>query len=446
MKPLVAIVGRPNVGKSTFFNRMVGKRISIVEDTPGVTRDRIYADTDWLGRAFTLVDTGGLELFSQDVLYRYMREQVQIATDAADVILFFMDGQQELTSEDYEVADYLRRSHKPVLLVVNKVDTPKMEEKVKYDFYALGMGEPYVVSAAQGLGLGDLLDAIVAELPLQEGGEEEETDAIRIAIVGKPNAGKSSLINALLQEQRVIVSDIPGTTRDAIDTPFEQDGQKYTLIDTAGMRRKSKIAQDSLERYSVLRSLTAIRRSDVCVLMIDGNDGVSEQDAKIAGYIAEEGKPVVILVNKWDLVDKDEVSTRKMEQAVYDTLSFMTYAPIVTVSCKSGQRLSRVLPLVQDVYAKCRFRVSTGILNDVLNDAIAAFEPPADKGRRLKIYYATQAREIPPTFVLFVNEPQLMHYSYLRYLENHLRKTFELTGTPIRMVCRGRGNKEDGDK
>ncbi len=443
MKPLVAIVGRPNVGKSTFFNRIVGRRIAIVEDTPGVTRDRIYADSEWLGRPFTLIDTGGLELFSTDVLYSHMREQATLAAETADVILFFLDGQQGLTAEDYDVADYLRRCAKPTLVVVNKLDSAAQAD-TRYDYYALGMGEPYAVSSVQGLGLGDLLDAVIAEFPpAQE--EEGAAEAVQIAIVGRPNAGKSSLVNAILREDRVIVSDIAGTTRDAIDTPFtDAEGNDYVLIDTAGMRRKSKIEQDSLERYSVLRALTAVRRCDVCFLMIDADAGVAEQDAKIAGYIHEEGKPVIIVVNKWDLVEKDTGTMAAYERKVRDTLSFMSYAPILFISCKSGQRLGRLLPLAREVVENTRRRISTGVLNDVLRDATTAFQAPSvASGRRLKIYYATQAKELPPTFVLFVNDAALMHYSYERYLENHLRKSFDFTGTPIRLVCRSRQEKEE---
>jgi GTP-binding protein len=442
IKPIVAIVGRPNVGKSTLFNRLVGRRISIVEDTPGVTRDRIYADVRWLDHAFTLIDTGGLELFSEDSLYTHMRQQAQLAAESADVILFLLDGQQGLTAEDYDVADYLRRCKKPLVLGVNKVDNSRMDEQVKYDYYCLGLGEPHTISAVQGLGLGDMLDELVSYFPQGEEPEAVDGEAIQIAVVGKPNAGKSSLVNAILREDRVIVSNIPGTTRDAIDTPFEQGGRRYNLIDTAGMRKKGKIELDTLERYSVIRSLAAVRRADVCLMMIDGDQGVTEQDAKIAGFIDAEGKPAVVLVNKWDLVEKDDKTTERFTQRIYETLSFMTYAPVLFVSCKTGQRLNRVLPLVEEVYAKSRFRTTTGVLNDVINDAVAAMSPPSDKGRPVKIYYATQAKEVPPTFVLFMNYPDGMHYSYRRYLENHLRKTFDLKGTPIRLILRGRDEED----
>lgn len=442
IKPIVAIVGRPNVGKSTLFNRLVGRRISIVENTPGVTRDRIYADVRWLDHAFTLIDTGGLELFSEDSLYTHMRQQAQLAAESADVILFLLDGQQGLTAEDYDVADYLRRCKKPLVLGVNKVDNSRMDEQVKYDYYCLGLGEPHTISAVQGLGLGDMLDELVSYFPQGEEPETVDGEAIQIAVVGKPNAGKSSLVNAILREDRVIVSNIPGTTRDAIDTPFEQGGRRYNLIDTAGMRKKGKIELDTLERYSVIRSLAAVRRADVCLMMIDGDQGVTEQDAKIAGFIDAEGKPAVVLVNKWDLVEKDDKTTERFTQRIYETLSFMTYAPVLFVSCKTGQRLNRVLPLVEEVYAKSRFRTTTGVLNDVINDAVAAMSPPSDKGRPVKIYYATQAKEVPPTFVLFMNYPDGMHYSYRRYLENHLRKTFDLKGTPIRLILRGRDEED----
>ncbi len=441
-KPIIAIVGRPNVGKSTLFNRLVGRRISIVEDTPGVTRDRIYADMQWLNYEFTLIDTGGLELFSEDVLYTHMREQAQAAAESADVILFLLDGSQGLTAEDYDVADYLRKSSKPVVLAINKVDNKAMDEEVRYDYYALGLGEPHTISAVQGLGLGDMLDELVRCLEEPSGTEEEGGDVIRIAVVGKPNAGKSSLVNALLQENRVIVSDIPGTTRDAIDTPFEKDGRRYCLIDTAGLRKKGKIELDTIERYSVIRTLAAVRRADVCLLMIDAEQDVSEQDAKITGFIENEGKPMVILVNKWDLIEKETRTADQFTKRIYETLAFVTYAPVLYVSCRTGQRLNRILPQVEEVYRKSRFRTTTGVLNEVINDAVTAMSLPSDKGRAVKIFYAAQANEVPPTFVLFSNRPEGIPLSYRRYLENYLRKTFDLSGTPVRLVFRGREEEE----
>lgn len=439
-KPLVALVGRPNVGKSSIFNKITGKRIAIVEDTPGVTRDRLYADAFWKNRDFTVIDTGGLDMESEEVLLSQMRYQAAIAVDTADVIIFVVDARQGIIPDDYEVAQFLRKSKKPVLLAVNKVDHISYEDH-KYEFYELGFGEPYPTSATQGMGLGDLLDEVVAHFPDADA-QQEEGSNIKIAAVGKPNAGKSSLVNAIIGDERVIVSDIPGTTRDAIDTPFTRDGREYTLIDTAGIRRKSKIDDESLERYSVIRALGAIRRSDVAVLVIDANEGVSEQDAKIAGYVDEMGKPSVIVVNKWDLIDKETGTLEKFSQRVYSSLYFIHYAPMVFISCKTGQRIDRVLQLSAEVYEKSRFRISTGILNEVTTNAVAAVSPPSVKGRKLNILYATQASSAPPNFVIFCNDAELMAPQYLKYLENYYRKTFDLSGTPIKLTLKTRSRKE----
>ncbi len=439
-KPIVAIVGRPNVGKSTFFNRIVGRQISIVEDTPGVTRDRIYADAEWQGRKFTLVDTGGIEMESDDLIKRQMRTQAQLAAETADLILFFVDGKEGLTGEDSDVADYLRKINKPVLLVANKVDNLTREDAM-YEFYELGIGEPLPVSSVHGMGTGDLLDAILREVG--DEGEPEDTDGIvRIAVMGKPNAGKSSLVNRILGEERTIVSDVPGTTRDAIDTPFTHEGRPYVIIDTAGIRRKARIEQESLERFSVVRALSAARRCDVALLLIDADAGVSDQDAKIAGYVQESGKPAVILVNKWDLVDKDDSTVGRYVNDLRAQLTFMQYAPIQFISCKTGQRLHKVLELVDQVVGNSRRRVATGLLNDVIGDAVAAMEPPSVNGRRLRIYYSTQTGIAPPEFTLFTNDAELMREPYRRYLENHLRKTFDFTGTPLRLTCKSRQERE----
>lgn len=439
IKPLVAIVGRPNVGKSTFFNRVVGKRVSIVEDTPGVTRDRIYADAEWLNYHFTLVDTGGIDLASEDVLLSQMRAQAQIAIDTADVILFMVDAKQGLTAADEEVADFLRRFKKRVILIVNKVDNyPKLDNY--YDFFALGLGDPWAVSAGQALGLGDVLDEIVSHFPEESRGDEEE-DILHIAVVGKPNVGKSSLVNTILREERVIVSDIPGTTRDAIDTPFQEGEDRYTIIDTAGLRKRGRIEDESIERYSVIRTLTAIRRCDVALVLVDAQQGVTEQDTKIAGYVHEEGKSSIIIVNKWDLIEKQTNTMEKMRKQVLSDLSFMDYSPVHFISAKTGQRTQKILDMVKANYAEATKRIPTGLLNDALGDATAAIQPPSDKGRRLRIYYMTQVGVKPPHFVLFVNDPELMHFSYLRYLENYLRKTFGFSGTPIKFSLRARGEK-----
>lgn len=437
-KPLVAIVGKPNVGKSTFFNKVCGSRISIVSDMPGVTRDRIYADAEWLGKPFTLVDTGGIQTKSDDVMFRHIREQAQIALDLADVILFFTDYKSGLTSEDYDVGQLLRKTNKPVILVVNKVD--HFMEADLSDFYMLGYGEVYPIAAEQKQGIGDLLDEVVSYFT--DGEYEQDDGSIKIAVVGKPNAGKSSLVNKILGYNRTIVSDIAGTTRDAIDTPFEYNGQKYTIIDTAGMRRKRAIADDTVEEYSVMRSLNAVRRADVCLLVMDAGEGLSEQDVKIAGFIDEQGKPSVVVVNKWDLIEKDTHTVEKFKKDLACDLAFMDYFRFVTVSALTGQRVNKLIDEVNYVYAKSTFRATTGMLNDVVADAIAAVEPPASSGRRAKIKYVTQASTQPPTFIFFTNEAKLVHFSYRRYLENYIRRAFSLDGTPIRLVFRD-GSEEE---
>ena len=443
-RPIIAVVGRPNVGKSTFFNKMVGARVSIVEDTPGVTRDRVYADASWQNYDFTLVDTGGIDPYSDDPLLQQMRRQAQIAIETADVILFFVDGRDGVTGPDYEVADLLRRTNKPVLLVVNKIDAPMLEME-KMEFYALGMGEPYTISSVNLLGIGDLLEEMCRYLPEPDlsGEEKEDEGPVKIAVVGRPNVGKSSLVNRILNEDRVMVSDIAGTTRDAIDTPFTDNGEEYVIIDTAGIRRKSKIEDASLERYSVIRSLTAIRRCDVALMLIDATDGVTEQDTKIAGYVHEEGKACIIVVNKWDLVEKETGTMEKFSKKIRNDLKFLDYAPILYISAKTGQRTQRVMDEVRKVYKNATSRVTTGVLNDALHDAMSVTPPPSENGRRLRIYYATQQSTKPPTFILFVNDKELLHFSYERYLENHFRKTFELEGTPVRIWSRARKEKED---
>lgn len=433
--PIVAIVGRPNVGKSTLFNQLVGERISIVDDQPGVTRDRIYADTEWLNRKITLVDTGGIDVDSQDKLMLQMRQQANVAIDTSDVVIFLVDGKEGMTPADEEVANLLRKSNKPIVLAVNKIDAPH-EEDMLYEFYNLGIGDPISISASHKRGLGDLLDAVIKHLPEQKVQDEDE-DVIKIAVLGKPNVGKSSIVNKLLGEERVIVSDIPGTTRDAIDTPFVVNGQKYIIIDTAGIRRKSRISEE-LERYSVIRALAAIRRCDVALLVIDATEEVTEQDKRIAGLIHEEGKGCIIIMNKWDLIEKDTNTMNEFRKRLANDLAFMQYAPSLFTSARTGQRLNNIIEMVNQVYAQCTFRISTGVLNECIADAVAFTEPPTDKGRRLKIYYGTQVAVKPPTFVLFVNDPDLMHYSYLRYLENQFRKSFGLEGTPIRFILRQR--------
>lgn len=435
-KPIVAIVGRPNVGKSTLFNTLAGERISIVKDTPGVTRDRIYADVTWLNYHFTLIDTGGIEPESSDVILAQMREQAQIAIDTADVIMFLTDVHQGLQDSDAKVADMLRRSHKPVVLVVNKVDNFEKYMPDVYEFYNLGIGEPYPVSAADRLGLGDMLDEVTKYFP-EPSEEQEEDEKPKIAIVGKPNVGKSSLINKLAQEDRVIVSDIAGTTRDAIDTDIRYNGKDYTFIDTAGLRRKNKIKED-IERYSIIRAVSAVEKADVVIIMIDAKEGVTEQDAKIAGIAHERGKGIIIAVNKWDAIEKDNNSVREYTQDIRDVLSFMPYAEILFISVKTGQRLGKIFELIDVVIENNSMRVATGVLNEIVAEAVAMQQPPTDKGKRLKIYYITQAAVKPPTFVVFVNDKNLMHFSYTRYLENRIRDTFGFRGTALKFIIRER--------
>ena len=434
---LVAIVGRPNVGKSTFFNKVVGKKISIVDNFPGVTRDRLYADAEWCGRYFTLVDTGGLELKSTDQMWRHIQKQAEIAIETADVIILFTDAKSGLNSSDEDVAMKLRKSGKPIILAVNKLDNYNPEKL--YEFYNLGLGEPFGISAEHGTGIGDLLDEVVSYL--DDAGDKDDSEYIKLAVVGKPNAGKSSLCNKLLGFDRTIVSDIAGTTRDAIDTPFMYKDQKFMLIDTAGIRKK-KAVEEELEYYSVLRALGAIRRADVCIIMIDSSVGITEQDVKICGYVHEQGKPSVIVMNKWDLVEKDTHTINKFNDKLNEELKFMDYLEAIYVSAKTGLRTDKILDLSLKVYNNACKRVSTGQLNDMLLDSVRASEPPSVNGKRLKILYATQVATNPPTFVLFVNEAELMHFSYKRYLENCLRRAFDFSGTPIKIVAR---EKEEGE-
>lgn len=439
-KPIVAIVGRPNVGKSTLFNKIVGSRISIVDDTPGVTRDRIYMESEWNGREFMLIDTGGIEP-GDDVIVSNMRRQAELAISQADVLVLMTCVHDGLVAADAEVAAMLQKSGKPVLLAVNKVDNignPPME---LYEFYNLGLGDPIPVSSIHGLGVGDLLDEIVSLFPSADAEGEEEDDTLKVALIGKPNVGKSSLINKILGEDRVIVSNIAGTTRDAIDAKVTRGDREYTFIDTAGMRKRSKV-EEGIEHYSVIRSLTAVDRADVCVIMIDAQEGVTEQDTKIAGYAHEQGKACVIAVNKWDLIEKDGKTMDAFRKQVAEGLSFMLYAPVVFISALTGQRLDRLFELINFVREQNTMRIRTGALNDVLNEATMRVQPPSDKGKRLKIYYITQASTAPPTFVLFVNNRQLAHFSYVRYLENQIRGVFGLEGTPVRFILRERGDSE----
>lgn len=438
-KPIVAIVGRPNVGKSTLFNVIAGDSIAIVKDTPGVTRDRIYADCTWLNYNFTLIDTGGIEPDSSDVILSQMRDQAQIAIDTADVIIFLVDVKQGLTDADGKVADMLRRSRKPVVLCVNKVDSFKKMEADVYEFYNLGIGDPIPVSAANRQGVGDLLEAVSDHFK-KDGAANDDDDRPRIAIVGRPNVGKSSIVNRLVGEKRVIVSDVAGTTRDAIDTPLKRNGREYVLIDTAGLRRKSKIHED-LERYSIIRTVTAVERADVVVMVIDAAEGVAEQDAKIAGIAHERGKGVIIAVNKWDAVQKDDKTIYKMTEKIKQTLAYMPYAEFVFISAKTGQRLDKLFELIDMIIENQSMRIATGVLNEILAEAVAMQQPPSDKGRRLKVFYMTQISVKPPTFVVFVNDKKLMHYSYTRYIENQIRNAFGFRGTPLRFIIRER--KED---
>ena len=436
-KPTVAIVGKPNVGKSTFFNYIVGKRISIVEDKPGVTRDRVYADANWRGRDFTLIDTGGIETDASDVIGSQMREQAKIAINVADVILFVTDVKQGVTATDSEIAMILKKSGKPIVLVCNKADNYVEDSNEAYEFYSLGVGTPYPVSSTNALGIGDVLDAIYEHFPDDES-NDDESETIKVAVIGKPNAGKSSLINKILGEERVIVSNIAGTTRDAIDSEFQNEFGKYVFIDTAGIRRKSKVTE-SIEKFSIMRTLLAIERADVCLMLIDAKEGITDQDTKIAGEAHEAGKGIIIVVNKWDEIEKDNHTTQEFEKDIRNKLPFMSYAPIIFISAKTGQRVNKLYEMINKVANQNAMRISTAMLNEVINEAIAIVQPPSDKGKRLKIMYATQASTKPPTFVIFVNNKDLFHFSYERYLVNQIRNTFGLEGTPIRVIVREKG-------
>lgn len=438
-KPIVAIVGRPNVGKSTLFNALAGDRIAIVQDTPGITRDRIYADVTWLDSAFTLIDTGGIEPDSSDIILSQMREQAQIAIDTADVIIFIVDVRQGMVDADMKVADMLRRSHKPVVLAVNKVDSFEKFINDTYEFYNLGIGDPVPISAANRLGIGDMLDIVIGHFD-ESVITEEDDDRPRIAVVGKPNVGKSSLINKIIGEQRLIVSDIAGTTRDAIDTPVKANGKEYVFIDTAGLRRKKNVKEE-LEKYMIVRTVSAVERADVVVLLIDADEGVTEQDAKIAGIAHERGKGFIIAVNKWDLIEKDNSSVNEFTKKVRQTLSFLPYAEIMFISVKTGQRVIKLFETIDNVIENCALRVQTGVLNEIVAQATAMQQPPSDKGKKLKIYYVTQVGVKPPTFVIFVNDKELMHFSYTRYIENQIRDTFGFKGTPLKFIIRERNEE-----
>lgn len=438
-KPIVAVVGRPNVGKSTLFNKLAGERISIVQDTPGVTRDRIYADVEWLSHKFTLIDTGGMEPNAEDVILRQILQQAEIAIETADVIIFVCDIKQGVIDDDMQVANILRRTKKPVVLAINKVDDMRRDNLDIYEFFSLGIGEPIPISAGQMLGLGDLLDAVTQEFP-DEDVEEENDEEIKVAIIGKPNVGKSSLINKILGEDRLIVSNIPGTTRDAIDTPIEVEGQKYVFIDTAGMRRKSKIKEE-IERFSIIRAVAAVERCDVAILVIDANEGITDQDTKIAGIAHERGKAAIVAVNKWDSIEKDDKTMNKFLKDIGNELAYMPYAPRVFISAVTGQRIPKMLETIKVVHENHALRISTGMLNDVLIEATSMQQPPSDKGKQLRIYYVTQVSVKPPTFVLFVNDRELMHFSYRRYIENQFREAFGFVGTPIHFIVRERNEK-----
>ncbi len=440
-KPIVAIIGKPNVGKSKFFNYVIGQRISIVEDTPGVTRDRVYADTSWRDRTFTLIDTAGIEPESQDVIISQMRQQAEIAIGVADVILFMTDIKQGITAADEEIALMLRKSNKPIILVCNKSDNYGAPPDEIYEFYNLGLGEPYPISAANAIGIGDLLDAIYEKLPPKTEGELND-ERIKVAIIGKPNVGKSSLLNKILGEDRSIVSNIAGTTRDAIDSEFENEFGKYVFIDTAGIRRKSKV-NESIEKFSVMRTLFAIERADVCLVLIDAEEGVTDQDAKVLGEAHEAGKGIIIVVNKWDLIEKDNGTLEKYKKEVYANLSYAEYAPMLFISAETGQRVGKLFEMINEVYEENSKRISTAVINEVINEAIAVVQPPTDKGKRLRIFYGTQASTNPPTFVIFVNDKELFHFSYQRYLINCFRNNFGFTGTPVRLIIREKGEKND---